>query len=178
MSKMSYGRLFLMAVLPFLSMYVPSMYVLMYAMVNTFTNVYANLNQVYMAGLMAAPMVVIELALMGAMYPDRKRNVVIMAISLVALATFWIGDRPQRGRKAKVLLGTAGQKWPLLASGPDHPKYRSFSGVGEIRTHGPVARSAVFKTAALNHSATTPRAQKLLCHSKLRKRGEASLACR
>ena len=28
--------------------------------------------------------------------------------------------------------------------------------MGEIRTHGPVARSAVFKTAALNHSATTP----------------------
>jgi hypothetical protein len=34
--------------------------------------------------------------------------------------------------------------------------------VGEIRTHGPVARSAVFKTAALNHSATTPRCRKFL----------------
>jgi hypothetical protein len=30
------------------------------------------------------------------------------------------------------------------------------SGVGEIRTHGTVSRSAVFKTAAFNHSATTP----------------------
>jgi hypothetical protein len=28
--------------------------------------------------------------------------------------------------------------------------------VGEIRTHGTVSRSAVFKTAAFNHSATTP----------------------
>ena len=29
-------------------------------------------------------------------------------------------------------------------------------GVGEIRTHGTLSGSAVFKTAALNHSATTP----------------------
>jgi hypothetical protein len=35
------------------------------------------------------------------------------------------------------------------------------NGVGEIRTHGTVSRSAVFKTAAFNHSATTP-AGKLL----------------
>jgi hypothetical protein len=37
------------------------------------------------------------------------------------------------------------------AEGPEQ-----FSGVGEIRTHGTVSRSAVFKTAAFNHSATTP----------------------
>jgi hypothetical protein len=41
-------------------------------MVNAFANVYMNINQVYMAGLMAAPMGIIELALMGAMYRDRK----------------------------------------------------------------------------------------------------------
>jgi hypothetical protein len=28
--------------------------------------------------------------------------------------------------------------------------------VGEIRTHGTVARTPVFKTGAFNHSATTP----------------------
>jgi hypothetical protein len=90
MSKMHYGRLLLMAVLTFLSMYV-----LMYAMVNEFANVYMNLNQVYMAGLMAAPMVIIELALMGAMYRDRKRNAVIMAASLIAVGMFWIFIREQ-----------------------------------------------------------------------------------
>lgn len=90
MGKMHYSRLLLMALLSFVSMYV-----LMYAMVNTFANVYANLNQFYMAGLMAAPMVVIELALMGAMYSDRRKNVVIMAVSLVALAMFWIFIRQQ-----------------------------------------------------------------------------------
>ena len=34
-----------------------SMYALMYAMADRFANVYMNLNQVYMAGLMTAPMV-------------------------------------------------------------------------------------------------------------------------
>jgi uncharacterized protein (DUF305 family) len=90
MGKMHHGRLLLMALLSF-----ASMYVLMYAMVNTFANVYANLNQFYMAGLMAAPMVVIELALMGAMYGDRRKNVVILAISLTLLITFWTFIRQQ-----------------------------------------------------------------------------------
>ncbi len=31
-----------------------------------------------------------------------------------------------------------------------------FGGRGGIRTHGTVSRTAVFKTAALNHSATLP----------------------
>lgn len=87
---MHYGRLLLMAVLSFVSMYV-----LMYAMVDRFVNVYMNLNQVYMAGLMAAPMVIFELALMGAMYPDKKRNAVIMGASAVALGMFWIFIRQQ-----------------------------------------------------------------------------------
>jgi uncharacterized protein (DUF305 family) len=90
MNRMHYGRLLLMAVLSFVSMYV-----LMYAMVNTFGNVYANFNQVYMAGLMAAPMVVIELALMGAMYSDRRKNLLVMAVSLVVLIVFWILIRQQ-----------------------------------------------------------------------------------
>jgi hypothetical protein len=35
---------------------------------------FMNLNQFYMARLMAAPKVIIELALMGSMYSDRRRN--------------------------------------------------------------------------------------------------------
>jgi uncharacterized protein (DUF305 family) len=79
-----------MAVLSFVSMYT-----LMYAMVDRFANVYANFNQFYMAGLMAAPMVLIELALMGAMYSDKRRNVVILVVSLVALSAFWVFIRQQ-----------------------------------------------------------------------------------
>jgi hypothetical protein len=90
MEKMHYGRLMTMAVSSFLAMYA-----LMYAMVNTFSNVYSNLNQCYMAGLMAAPMVIIELALMGAMYGDRRRNALVMAGSLVAMLVFWVCIRQQ-----------------------------------------------------------------------------------
>lgn len=87
-----YRRLLIMAVLSFVSMYV-----LMYSMVDVLGNVYANLNQIYMAGLMAAPMVVIELALMGAMYSNRRLNALIVAASVVAALTFFLFIRQQTG---------------------------------------------------------------------------------
>ena len=73
-----YRRLLLMAALSF-----AAMYGLMYAMVDAWANVYANLNQAYMAGLMTAPLVVIELLLMRGMYRDRRRNLVILAASVL-----------------------------------------------------------------------------------------------
>lgn len=48
--KGHYGRLFLMTEPSFVAMFI-----LMYAMVDRFANGYANFNQGYMAGLMAAP---------------------------------------------------------------------------------------------------------------------------
>src|SRR5581483_3054317 len=41
-----------------------SMYILMYAMVDRLENVYPNYNQFYMASLMTAPMIVLELLVM------------------------------------------------------------------------------------------------------------------
>lgn len=90
MSKAHYRRLFFMIALSFVSMYA-----LMYAMVDRFENVYGNLNQVYMAGLMTAPMVILELALMGEMYHNKTLNKVIMGVSLVALVGFWMLIRQQ-----------------------------------------------------------------------------------
>src|SRR5215216_532551 len=90
MNKNHYLRLLLMALLSFVSMYV-----LMYAMVNAFANVYSNFNQFYMAGLMTAAMVIIELALMGVMYHNKKLNLAIIAVSLLALAGFWFLIRQQ-----------------------------------------------------------------------------------
>lgn len=75
-----YLHLAIMTVLSF-----AAMYVLMYAMVDRFSNVYPNLNQAYMAALMAAPMVLIELAVMGAMYPSKKANLAIATVSVIAL---------------------------------------------------------------------------------------------
>jgi uncharacterized protein (DUF305 family) len=80
-----YGRLLLMIVLSFIAMFA-----LMYGMVNSLANVYMNVNQFYMAGLMAAPMGIIELALMGAMYRDKRLNMIVAVGSVVALAVFWV----------------------------------------------------------------------------------------
>lgn len=82
-----------LAVMAFLSFV--SMFVLMYAMVDTFDSVYANFNQVYMAGLMAAPMVIIELLVMGAMYHNKKLNAAIIAVAIAALIGFWFAIRNQ-----------------------------------------------------------------------------------
>jgi hypothetical protein len=71
-----YLKLALMAVLSFIAMFI-----LMYAMVDRVGNALPNLNQAYMAALMAAPMVLIELALMGHMYRNKAWNVIAMAAS-------------------------------------------------------------------------------------------------
>jgi uncharacterized protein (DUF305 family) len=89
-SNTHYRGLLLMIGLSFISMYA-----LMYAMVNAFENVHMNVNQFYMAGLMAAPMGLIELALMRAMYRDRRLNMAVAVGSVVALALFWVLLREQ-----------------------------------------------------------------------------------
>jgi uncharacterized protein (DUF305 family) len=85
-----YLRLAVMIVLSFISMYV-----LMYAMVNTLGDVYNSLNQVYMAGLMTAPMVVIELLLMSGMYKNKKLNALLITGSCVAGIAFFLFIRQQ-----------------------------------------------------------------------------------
>lgn len=85
-----YGRLLAMTVLSFLCMYI-----LMYSMVDRFGNVYPNINQFYMAGLMTAPMVAIELLLMGDMYKNRAANAVVLIVSVVALTSFFALTRTQ-----------------------------------------------------------------------------------
>lgn len=71
------------------------MFAFMYAMVDRWDNVYPNLNQAYMAGLMVAPMAILELVLMGSMYPDKRLNGIIMAVSTLLLALCWFGIREQ-----------------------------------------------------------------------------------
>ncbi len=74
-----------------------AMYVLMYAMVDSFSSVFNSINQLYMAGLMAASMGIIEIALMGSMYKNKKLNALILGGSTLALVLFWIGIRTQAG---------------------------------------------------------------------------------
>jgi hypothetical protein len=90
MNENHYRRLLAMVVLSFISMYI-----LMYAMVNVFGNVFSNLNQFYMAGLMTAPMIVIELLLMSSMYKDKRLNAMIVAVSVITGILFFVFIRQQ-----------------------------------------------------------------------------------
>ena len=52
----------------------------MYAMVNTFDNIYNNFNKFYRAGLMTAPMVIIDILVMSPMYTNKRLNMWILII--------------------------------------------------------------------------------------------------
>ena len=92
MHKSHYGHLALMALLSFIVMFG-----FMYSMVDKFENVVPNLNQFYMTVTMAAPMVVIEVLVMWAMYQNRALNIAIIAAGLVATAAFFFMIREQSG---------------------------------------------------------------------------------
>lgn len=81
-----------MAILSFIAMYI-----LMYAMVNKYENVFTNLNQFYMAATMTMPMLIIEVILMRHMYMNKKLNFAIIVICTLALIGFYSGTRKQIG---------------------------------------------------------------------------------
>jgi hypothetical protein len=85
-----YQQLIIMAMLSMVSMYF-----LMYAMVDQPSNVYGNLNQFFMAALMTTPMVVIELIVMRDMYPNARRNALIIAMSLIVGVAMFLFIRRQ-----------------------------------------------------------------------------------
>lgn len=73
------------------------MWAIMYARVNEIGNVFLSLNQAYMAGLMAAPMLVIMLLTMGPMYENRKLNAFLLAGGVALFGVLWILLRTQAG---------------------------------------------------------------------------------
>ena len=91
-NKMQYQKLLIMVILSFIAMFI-----LMYSMVDKFENVTININQFYMAALMTAPMIIIEMALMGSMYMNKKLNLLIMAISSIVLVACFLFIRNQTG---------------------------------------------------------------------------------
>lgn len=90
MEKGHYRRLAAMIGLSFVAMYV-----LMYAMVDVLGNALPNLNQAYMAALMTAPMLVLELLLMGHMYANKKINAGLVIGGVLLLVLAWVGIRQQ-----------------------------------------------------------------------------------
>lgn len=92
MEAKHYSRLLIMVGLHF-----AAMYVLMYAMVNRLAYAVPNVNQAYMAALMTAPMLIIELLLMGAMYPRKRWNLVILAVAAAVAGGSFLFIRQQTG---------------------------------------------------------------------------------
>jgi len=92
MDSAAYLRLLAMVLLSF-----AAMYVLMYAMVDRASNIFANNNQLFMAALMAVPMGLIELALMKHMYANRSLNLLTIALSVAVLLGAFVFIRQQVG---------------------------------------------------------------------------------
>ena len=128
MSAGHYKRLAAMTMLSFVAMYM-----LMYAMVDSFAHVYNNVNQVYMAGLMAAPMVLIELWLMRSMYPNRRLNVIAASAALVLGVGCFFGIRQQAAVSDRQFLRSmiphhAGALLMCGESSLQHPDVRALCG--------------------------------------------------
>ncbi|HVU96831.1 MAG TPA: DUF305 domain-containing protein [Puia sp.] len=96
---MPYKKLLLMIVTSFIFMYI-----LMYAMVDKFSNVVPNVNQFYMAGLMTMPMLLIELIIMGGMYGNKKLNTGLIIAGLIGGFFFYVCIRQQAGVTDKPFL--------------------------------------------------------------------------
>ena len=90
MDKGHYQKLIIMALFSFISMYL-----LMYSMINSISNLYPNINQFYMAGLMTMPMIIIEVILMRHMYMNKKLNAGIIVASVTGLIVFFVCIRQQ-----------------------------------------------------------------------------------
>lgn len=89
-SLSSYKLLIIMAFVHFFAMYV-----LMYSMTENFSDIFPNLNQFYMAGIMTSPMIILEIFLMSSMYKNKKINLLIIAISITVLVVFFLFIRNQ-----------------------------------------------------------------------------------
>ncbi len=73
------------------------MFALMFSRVNVLSNLFVSLNQVYMAGLMIAPMLIIMLLTMGSMYHNKKLNLILLGVATAAIILFWTLLRSQTG---------------------------------------------------------------------------------
>lgn len=77
------------------------MYFVMFTMIWSASDFFNNLNMAYMAVMMAAPMGILMLLMMGMMYPHRGLNVVLYTVlALLFVLAFWamraqaaVGDR-------------------------------------------------------------------------------------
>ncbi len=90
MEKGNYMKFLLMLSVSFVIMYG-----VMFSNVNQFDNIFLNVNRLYMAILMVAPMALVMLGFMSSMYKDKKLNGIIIVVSVVAIVGAFIMLRNQ-----------------------------------------------------------------------------------
>lgn len=90
MHKNHWLKLAVMTALSFVAMYF-----LMYSMVDSIADLYLSVNQVYMAGSMAAAMIAIELLVMGSMYKERQIRYVLIGVSILLTVVLVLFTRYQ-----------------------------------------------------------------------------------
>lgn len=73
------------------------MYLVMYTMIATLAHFHVNLNNVYMTLMMVAPMALVMLVSMRAMFPSPRANVAIGTVAVVVFALSFLGMRTQAG---------------------------------------------------------------------------------
>lgn len=74
-----------------------AMYMIMYSMADRWNNVFLNLSNVYMTGLMAGSMLPIMLATMPGMFTSKRMNIAMWTASVGVLALFWVLLRAEAG---------------------------------------------------------------------------------
>ncbi len=85
-----YKKLFLISIVHFIVMYA-----VMYTMVYSASEIFLNVNNVYMTGMMLAPMVLLMPLTMKMMYPNKKLNLSIWIGSTIIFVAFYIFMRTQ-----------------------------------------------------------------------------------
>lgn len=86
----SYRNLFFVSIIHFIIMYA-----VMFTMVDRAASIYLNVNNLYMTGMMLAPMVLLMPLTMAMMYPNKKLNNLIYISAIGVFAAFYIFMRSQ-----------------------------------------------------------------------------------
>lgn len=71
------------------------MYAVMYTMVWGFDDIYLNINNFYMTGMMVTPMIALMVVTMRSMFPDKRTNLLLIGGSLILFGAFFAFMRLQ-----------------------------------------------------------------------------------
>jgi FtsH-binding integral membrane protein len=71
------------------------MYLVMFAMIYSFRDFFHNVNMLYMAVMMVSPMAILMLLMMGAMYPNKRLNLVLHIGFALLFLLAYLGIRTQ-----------------------------------------------------------------------------------